>query len=267
MAIYEGKTVADAIEAGLKDLGLTEETAEIKVLDEGVKGGFLGLGGKKAQVEVIKRESDGKRAAAFLEGLFDLLKVNAATEVKEEDDKITINLIATAGAALIGHRGETLDALQTLAGAVANIGNEEYKRVVVDCENYREKREETLKSLANKLADKALRTGRKVTLEPMNPFERRVIHSALTGNEHVKTESQGVEPNRYIVIVPDNMRPYSRGERSDRRDRNDRFERRGGRGGRGERRDGRGGFKSEMLKIDKKTTGFGTFLGNSLKND
>ena len=136
--------------------------------------------------------------------------------------------------------------------------------MVVDCENYREKREETLKSLANKLADKALRTGRKVTLEPMNPFERRVIHSALTGNEHVKTESQGVEPNRYIVIIPDNMRPYSRGERSDRRDRNDRFSRSGGRG---DRRDGRGGFKSEMLKIDKKTTGFGTFLGNSLKND
>lgn len=264
MALYEGKTVADAIDAGLKDLGLTAETAEIKVIEEGAKGGFLGLGGKKAQVEITKKQSDGKRAADFLEGLFELLKVNATTEVSEEDDKITINLIATSGAALIGHRGETLDALQTLAGAVANIGNEDYKRVVVDCENYRQKREETLKNLANKLADKALRTGRKVILEPMNPFERRVIHSALTDNEHVKTESQGVEPNRYIVIIPDNLRPYSRGDRPERRDRNDRYDRRGGRG---DRRDGRGGFKSEMLKIDKKTTGFGTFLGNSLKND
>ena len=145
-----------------------------------------------------------------------------------------------------------LDALQTLAGAVANIGNDEYKRVVVDCENYRAKREETLKDLANKLALKAVKTGRKVTLEPMNPFERRVIHSTLSENEEVKTESQGNEPNRYVVIIPNNLKSYSN-------DKNNRQKK--GRYDKGAKREP----KEEMIRGEKKPLGFGTFLGNSNK--
>ena len=174
---------------------------------------------------------------------------------------------------MIGHRGEFLDALQVLAGAVANIGRDEYKRVVVDCENYREKREETLKRLANKLAEKAVRTGRKLSLEPMSPYERRVIHSALADNTEVKTQSEGKEPNRYIVVVPNNLR--AGGDRFEKRGRGGygRDRRNGDRDGkpfeRRERRDGKPFEKRERhasapaQRPAKRTPYFGTYLGNS----
>ena len=252
MSYYYGKTVDSAIEEGLKDLGVTKEQVEITVVEEPVKG-VLGIGSKKAKIKMEVKVEDSKRASDFLDGLFDLLKVSATTEVVEDGDKIVINLITTSSSTLIGHRGEMLDALQTLAGAVANIGNDEYKRVVVDCENYRLKREDTLKDLAKKLANKAVKTGRKVTLEPMNPFERRIIHSALSNNEEVKTESQGNEPNRYIVIIPNNLKPYSK-DRNDRRGK-----------GKFDKKDRTRAPKEEMIKGEKKPLGFGTFLGNSQK--
>lgn len=208
MAIYYGKTVQEAIESGLKEEGITENEAEIKVLEEPTKG-FLGINAKKAKVEIGKKRSDGERAVDFLDGLFDLMKVTAKCVLEEEDERVVINLIADRSSSLIGYRGEVLDALQCLAGAVANTGREEYRRVVVDCEEYREKREETLISLANKLAAKAVRTGRKVTLEPMNPYERRILHSALADSQDVKTQSEGKEPNRYVAIIPNNMKPYT----------------------------------------------------------
>lgn len=254
MNYYYGKTVDAAIEEGLKNLGVTKEQVEITVIEEPTKG-VLGIGGKKAKISMEVKVEDSKRAVEFLDGLFDILKIPASTEVVEDNDKIVINLITTASSSVIGHRGEMLDALQTLAGAVANIGNDEYKRVVIDCENYRSKREETLKELAKKLANKAVKTGRKVTLEPMNPFERRIIHSALTDNEEVKTESQGVEPNRYIVIIPNNLKPYSK-DRNEHRSHGGKFSNQGGRNR--ER-------KEEMIRGEKKPLGFGTFLGNSQK--
>ena len=133
---------------------------------------------------------------------------------------------------VIGKRGAMIDAIQTIAGAVANTGRKDYKRVVVDCENYREDREETLKRVANKLAAKAVRLGKRVRLEPMNPYERRIIHSALVDNPDVTTKSEGKEPARFVVIVPKNMRTY------DKRDRNGRNDR--GRGKYGDR--SRGGY-------------------------
>lgn len=259
---FTGKTIENAIENAVKELGVKKEDLKVTVIEEGNKG-VLGIGAKKARINVETKQDDGKRAADFLDGLFNILKINAATELKEEDETIYINLISATSSSLIGYRGEMLDAFQTLAGAVANIGNEEYKRVVVDCENYREKRQETLKALAERLANKAVKLGMKVTLEPMNPYERRVIHSALSDYEGVKTESQGAEPNRYVVIIPDNLKPYEK------RNRSDRYERRDNRNGRGkdDRRGRSSGFKSEMIKSNKKTSGFGTYLGNSLKND
>lgn len=213
---FTGKTVDEAVDEGLKALGLTREEADIQVLDEGKKGGLF-TKGVKARVRIGRKKTDGERAVDFLDGMFGFLGVTATTELEENEENTKINVITPNSYALIGHRGEMLDALQVLAGAVANIGREEYKRVVVDCEGYREKREETLKRLANKLAEKAVRYGKKLSLEPMTPYERRIIHAALADSTEVKTASEGKEPNRYIVVIPNNLRPGS-----------DRFDRRGG---------------------------------------
>ncbi len=218
---FQGKTVEDAIEAGLKQLGIAREEADIEVLDEGKKGGLFGIGHVDARVTVEKKplpqetkaaeHTDGERAVAFLTGLFPLIGSDAACELVSEDEKIVIRLQAESAKGLIGRRGEVIDAIQTLAGAVANTGRKEYKRVVVDCGNYREEREETLKKLAEKLAAKAVRLGKRVRLEPMNPYERRIIHAALVDNEEVTTKSEGKEPARYVVITPKNLRVEKRG--------------------------------------------------------
>lgn len=279
MPTYYGKTVEEAIEEGLKELGVTAEQAEIKIIEEAKKG-FLGINSKKAEVEINAKKTDRERVKAFLEGLFPIMKVNAKCNLLEEDDKIVVEVVAERSQQVIGYRGETLDALQTLAGAVANIGREDYRRVVVDCENYREKREDTLKSLAEKLADRAVREGRKVILEPMAPYERRIIHSALADRKDVTTESDGKEPNRHVVIVPGELtsdEPIDasfKGKRGD-SGRNDRRTGRGDRGGfrggkSGYGRDNRGGFRGNGNRGERaprqprpKTSGWGTFLGNA----
>ena len=228
--IFTGKTVEEAVKVGLEKLGVKESDVTVEVLDEGKK---RLIGSKPAQVKltVIER-TDGERAVEFLEGLFPLIGEEVHAELKGEDEKIVIELTATSVKNIIGRRGEVIDAVQTLAGAVANIGRKDYKRVVVDCENYREDREETLKRVANKLAAKAVRLGKRVRLEPMNPYERRIIHSALVDNPEVTTKSEGKEPARFVVIIPKNMRTY------DKRDRNGRNDR--GRGKYGDR--SRGGY-------------------------
>ncbi len=219
---FTGKTVDEAIETGLQQMGLTRDEADITVVEEGKKGGLFSKG-VKACVRISRKKTDGERAVAFLEGMFDLLHVAATTELDENAENTRINVITPNTYALIGHRGEVLDALQVLAGAVANIGREEYKRIVVDCEGYRDKREQTLKRLANKLAEKAVRTGRKVAIEPMTPYERRIIHATLADSTEVKTTSEGKEPNRFVVVVPNNLRPGA-----DRPDRRGRYDRKGG---------------------------------------
>ena len=219
--IFTGKTVEEAVKIGLETLGVKESDVEVEVLDEGKK---RLIGSKPAQVRltVIER-TDGERAVEFLEGLFPLIGADATAQLKSEDEKIVIELTAASAKSIIGRRGEIIDAVQTLAGAVANIGRKDYKRVVVDCENYREDREETLKRVANKLAAKAVRLGKRVRLEPMNPYERRIIHSALMDNPDVTTKSEGKEPGRFVVIIPKNLRTYDKRGRNDRgRGRNDR---------------------------------------------
>ena len=284
---FTGKTVDEAVENGLQTLGITKENADIRVLEEGKKKLF---GSVKARVEIaVKKQkteqvvgsgkTDGERAVAFLEGLFELLNVTACTELVSENEKVEINVTTANTKDVIGKHGETLDAIQTLAGAVANTGRDKYKRVVVDCENYRENREETLNKLADNLAQKALRLGKKIMLEPMNPYERRIIHSALSSREDVKTISEGKEPNRYVVIVPNNVAEGdeemipARTERK--RERNDRGN--GGRNGRngfGNKRSSGGGFKrsgstsnSGGTSLKKDNDFFGIFLGNSNKDE
>lgn len=298
---FTGKTVEEAIENGLSELGLTKENADIRVLEEGKKKLF---GSIKARVEIAPMEenetvvsekasakkdlTDGERTVVFLEGLFELLNVTACTELVSEGEKIEINVTAANTTPIIGKRGETLDAVQTLAGAVANTGRDEYKRVVVDCENYRENREATLKKLAENLAQKATRLGKKIKLEPMNPYERRIIHSALSEIDGVKTESEGKEPNRYIVVIPDNLEDPDapalearNGRDRNRRDRGEYGRGRGDRGGKGGYANrGRGDRSRKNFNRNGKDTSsaggtsmkassdfFGIFLGNSGNKD
>lgn len=201
---FSGKTVEDAIKEGLLTLGLEREQAEIEVIEEGKKRLF---GSIKAKVRISKKVSDGERAVEFLDDLFQILEITATSDFVDEDDKIVINVTAANANAVIGKKGEVLDALQSLAGAVANTGRDDYRRVVVDCENYRAEREEALKAHALKIADKAVATGRKLRLDPMNPYERRIVHAALAEKKDVKTVSEGREPNRFIVIIPANYDP------------------------------------------------------------
>lgn len=231
--IFSGKTVDDAVRAGLEELGVTREEVKIEVLEEGKKKLF---GSIPAQVKitVIPKLTDGERAVKFLEGLFHALGQDAVPALAEESEKIVIEISAETAKKLIGRRGEVIDAIQTLAGAVANTGRDEYVRVVVDCGNYREDREETLKHVAEKYAAKAVRLGKRMRLEPMNPYERRIIHAALVDNPNVTTKSEGREPSRYVVITPKEMR-------NDKRDR----------GGRGDRSRDRYG-KNDRNKGDKK---------------
>ncbi len=273
---FKGKTVAEAIEKGLKELGLSEEKAEVKIIEEPTKGIFGILKGS-ARVEITEKLNDLERAANFLQKVLDLMEINAKVNVKDEEDKKVLDLITDKSSAVIGYRGEVLDAMQTLAGAIANLGNQEYKKVSVDCEGYREKREETLISLAHKLEEKATDMRREVQLEPMSPFERRIIHTALANSETVTTKSDGKEPNRFVVIVPndldENSTPYNAGrgrEQGRRNDKNSRG-RQGGRQG-GRRNDRRGGGAKRPSSSGKKSStisfsSFGTYLGNSLKDE
>lgn len=224
--VFTGKTVEEAIEIGLQELSLTREDVEIEVLEEGKKR-LLGKS-SPAEVKITVKETltDGQRAVRFLEGLFQVLNIEATPVLESEDEKILININSSENKSIIGRCGELIDAVQSLAGAVANTGRKEYKRVVVDYGNYREKREETLKHVAEKMAAKAVRLGKKLRLEPMNPYERRIIHAALMENPDVTTKSEGKEPARFVVIIPKNLRKFD--------------DRRGGKGGR-DNRDGRGG--------------------------
>lgn len=272
--VYTGKTVQEAVDAALQELGITAEKAEITVLEEGKKKLF---GSVKARVKVTKKLSDGARAVEFIDGLMSILGVSAVAEIVSEEEKIEISVTSTDSNKVIGRHGEILDAIQCLAGAVANIGRDEYKKVVVDCENYRAGREKTLTELAERLAKKAVERQRRVTLEPMNPYERRIIHSALIENSEVKTVSSGKEPARFVVIIPNNEKPYEPrrdkggkerrpdfkgakgGDKGDRRER-----RRGDRGDRRDRGERSGAPRSSSSRPrGKKEIHFGTFLGNS----
>lgn len=266
--VYTGKTVQEAVDAALQELGITAEQADITVLEEGKKKLF---GSIKAKVKVTKKLSDGARAVEFIDGLMAILGVNAVSEIVSEDEKIEISVTSTDSNKVIGRHGEILDAIQCLAGAVANIGREDYKKVVVDCENYRAGREKTLMELAERLAKKAVERQRRVTLEPMNPYERRIIHSALIENPDVKTVSSGKEPARFVVIIPHNEKPYDGRKEKGGKERRSDF--RGAKGEKGDRRDRRRGDRRERGERSeaprpsrprgKKEIHFGTFLGNS----
>ncbi len=195
------KTVQEAVSLALEELNLSEDKVDIEVLDEGNKGIFGIIGNKMAKVRVTVRESKGEKARKILYDLFEKMKVKAEIELEENDDAVTLNIKGNDIGILIGRRGETLDSIQYLSSLIINKNNDDYKRVIVDVENYRMKREETLINLANRLADRVVKYRKNITLEPMNPYERRVIHSTLQNNSSVRTYSVGDEPNRKVVIT------------------------------------------------------------------
>jgi len=195
------KTVQEAIALALDELKIDQSKANIEILDEGTKGIFGIIGNKMAKVRVTVKETSGDVAKKFLLDVFEKMKVNASIEVTEDDDTVSLMISGKDIGIVIGRRGETLDSLQYLTSLVINKSSEEYKRVVIDIENYRQKREETLIKLADRLAQKVVRYKKPITLEPMNPYERRIIHSSLQNNKYVETYSTGDEPNRKVVIT------------------------------------------------------------------
>lgn len=196
-----GRTAEEAIQNALRELNVTEEKVTIEVLEEGSKGFLNIIGVKPAKVKVtLKRDYIGD-AKKFLREILNAMNVKAEIHIKEENNEININLVGPNMGILIGYRGETLDSLQYLLSLVVNKNHDEtYKRVILDTVNYRQNRQETLKKLALKMGDKVRINGKTLKLEPMNPYERRVIHSTLQNNAYVTTHSEGDEPYRRVVI-------------------------------------------------------------------
>lgn len=196
-----GKTIQEAIKAALEELRADESSVDVEVLEEGNKGIFGIIGNKVAKVRVTLKESAAEKARQFVKDVLEKMKLNADIFVEETEDSILLKIHGNDIGIIIGRRGETLDSLQYLASLVVNKEKGNYKRVVVDVENYRQKREETLIKLANRLADRVIKYKKNIVLEPMNPYERRIIHSSLQDNSYVETYSIGDEPNRKVVIT------------------------------------------------------------------
>lgn len=197
-----GKTIDEAVSEALKELGTTKENVEIEVISEG-KRGILGLGSEEAKVRVKMEESPLQKAEAYVKTIMNSFGIDVELRGSYEDETVNIEIIGDSDEVgkVIGRRGDTLDSLQYLTSLVVNKGAENYIRVSIDTENYRGKREETLIKLAKRMAAVVARSRKSVTLEPMNPNERRIIHSALQNYRNVTTYSTGKDPNRCIVIT------------------------------------------------------------------
>lgn len=198
---FTGKTVEDAVMEATIKLETTSDRMEYEVLEKG-SNGFLGIGSKPARIRARKVMETAERAEKFLMDVLEAmdLKVTVSMEENKEERTLDIDLAGDDMGVLIGKRGQTLDSLQYLVSLVVNKGEDDYIRVKVDTENYRQRRKDTLENLAKNIASKVRRTGKPVTLEPMNPYERRVIHSALQNDRYVETHSEGEEPFRKVVV-------------------------------------------------------------------
>lgn len=197
----EGKTVEEALDKALEELNLTKEMVDIEVLEHGSKGLFNVIGVKHAKIRVTSKYDYVEEARKFLENILKSMELEAEINIIEEDNTLRINLTGNKMGLIIGYRGETLDSIQYLVSLVVNKHYElPHKKVILDTENYRSKREETLKGVALKSAARVKKTRKSFKLEPMNPYERRIIHSALQDNPDVNTYSEGEEPFRRVVI-------------------------------------------------------------------
>ena len=196
------KTVSDAITEACQKLGVTSDKLDYQVIEEG-SSGFLGIGSKPAIIRAAAKNTAEDSAKDFLNSVFATMHLIVVVNVvyDEESRHMNIDLSGEEMGVLIGKRGQTLDSLQYLTSLVVNKGAENYIKVKIDTENYRQRRKETLENLAKNIAYKVKRTKRPVSLEPMNPYERRIIHSALQNDKYVTTHSEGEEPFRRVVVA------------------------------------------------------------------
>ncbi|MDO4421525.1 MAG: RNA-binding cell elongation regulator Jag/EloR [Eubacteriales bacterium] len=231
--IKTGKTVDEAIEAALSELGCTKEQATIEVVEEGTEGGFLGLGRKDAEVKVtFNSEESGEAAPAaesdddtyfgddesfegdavseaedaaanFVAEVLSGIGIHGNMDSYREDDTIFISVTGSDCGAAIGRHGETLEAISYMTNLIANKHSEHRVHVYLDVGGYRKHREQVIKGLADKAVSRVRRSGRKVTMEAMSPAERRIVHSYLQDVNGVTTHSEGVEPNRCVVVTPE----------------------------------------------------------------
>ena len=231
--IKTGKTVDEAIEAALSELGCTKEQATVEVVEEGTEGGFLGLGRKDAEVKVtFNSEESGEAAPAaesdddtyfgddesfegdavseaedaaanFVAEVLSGIGIHGNMDSYREDDTIFISVTGSDCGAAIGRHGETLEAISYMTNLIANKHSEQRVHVYLDVGGYRKHREQVIKGLADKAVSRVRRSGRKVTMEAMSPAERRIVHSYLQDVNGVTTHSEGVEPNRCVVVTPE----------------------------------------------------------------
>lgn len=231
--IKTGKTVDEAIETALSELGCTKEQATIEVVEEGTEGGFLGLGRKDAEVKVtFNSEESGEAAPAaesdddtyfgddesfegdavseaedaaanFVAEVLSGIGIHGNMDSYREDDTIFISVTGSDCGAAIGRHGETLEAISYMTNLIANKHSEQRVHVYLDVGGYRKHREQVIKGLADKAVSRVRRSGRKVTMEAMSPAERRIVHSYLQDVNGVTTHSEGVEPNRCVVVTPE----------------------------------------------------------------
>lgn len=235
--IQTAKTVEEAVAAGAAELGVPAESVSYEVIEEPKKG-FLGMGGTPAKVKITYILKPLEAARSFIETLMNNLGITGDIVIHDDGDgEALITIVGEGTSALIGHHGDTLEAFQYLVNLAANKKDDAerpYTRISIDIENYREKREETLRALAAKMAAKVKKNGKNIALEPMNAYERRIIHAEIQKIEGVSTNSIGSEGNRRVVIFPEGaekpteiIRPSSRGGRGrgygrNRSDRSDR---------------------------------------------
>ena len=263
----KASSVEKAIDLALKELGIQREEAEIEIISEGklLSKAVVRVSKREEVVEEVvekvekpkkakkqqNKEEARQRALDFVSGLLSAMKIDATATLSDDEDEIKIVISGQDTSTVIGYRGEALDAVQYLTLLTANKGEAGFNRVVVDAENYREKRKVVLSARAERLADKADRLGRRIELEPMNPFERRAIHATLAENDKVTTESHGEEPNRYVVIIPNNETPGAKpekytGHKDARRDR----------GGRGRSNRSKSSARTHSDNYRPKTSGY-----------
>jgi spoIIIJ-associated protein len=199
---FTGKTVDEALTEAAIKLETTSEKLEYEVIENG-SSGFLGFGSKPAKIKARKKVTIDDVVVEFLGKVFKAMNMEVQIQVSVNMDEklVEVELSGDEMGVLIGKRGQTIDSIQYLVSLVVNKHSEEYLRVKVDTENYRARRKATLEELAKNIAYKVKRTKRAVSLEPMNPYERRIIHSALQNDKYVTTKSEGEEPYRHIIVL------------------------------------------------------------------
>ncbi|WP_248929326.1 RNA-binding cell elongation regulator Jag/EloR [Paenibacillus hamazuiensis] len=199
--VVSGKTIEEAVKNGLRQFGVTEDRVKVTVLEQPSKGLFGLIGAKEAKLELELIPDALEEAVHFLQDVFRTMNLKVTIEQKKERDGILFNLTGEELGMLIGRRGQTLDSLQYLVNIVANRYSNTHLRIVLDAEQFRERRKKTLEDLAIRLAERVIRSRKEVILEPMSPQERKIIHAQLQDHSKVKTYSKGEEPNRRVVIA------------------------------------------------------------------